>query len=181
MLNSEVKNNLEKMKSSALILDIETSAFFSNNQEINIRTNFDEYVTHAKVKCFGAYSHKDNRIYLLDAQKDAQKVLDLCNSHDILIGFNSSEFDIPILKNNGDLQEGKYYTEVDCMVVLGKPTGKTKDGYPYKDRGTLMNYKFKRNSLKCIAETMGLETQKGDIDHKLLHKDVWTASEAQED
>ena len=180
MLNSEVKNNLEKMKSSALILDIETSAFFSNNQEINIRTNFDEYVTHAKVKWFGAYSYKDNRIYLLDAQKDAQKVLDLCNSHDILIGFNSSEFDIPILKNNGYLQEGKYYTEVDCMVVLGKPTGKTKDGYPYKDRGTLMNYKFKRNSLKCIAETMGLETQKGDIDYKLFHKDVWTASEEQE-
>ena len=180
MLNEEIKNNLEKLKSTALIIDIETSSLYSDGREIDIRTNFDEYVDKAKVKWVGIYSYRDDKTYLLDAQKDAQKILELCNTHEIFIGFNSTEFDIPILKNNGYLQAGKYYTEVDCMVVLGKPTGKTKDGYPYKDRGTLMNYKFKRNSLKCIAETMGLETQKGDIDYKLFHKDVWTASEEQD-
>jgi DNA polymerase elongation subunit (family B) len=44
----------------------------------------------------------------------------------------------------------------------------------------LMGYKFKKNSLKCIAETMNLETQKGDIDYKIFHKTSWTPEETLE-
>ena len=44
MLNETIRKNLENLKASSLVIDIETSAMFSNGQEINIRTNFDTYV-----------------------------------------------------------------------------------------------------------------------------------------
>ncbi|RLI99621.1 MAG: hypothetical protein DRP08_07025 [Candidatus Aenigmatarchaeota archaeon] len=180
MLNETIQKNLEGLKNNSLVIDIETSSHFSDGSEINIRTNFEQYVDHAKVKWVGLFSYKNNETYLLDAQKDAQKILMLIDEHNVLIGFNSAEFDIPILKNNGFIDSKKRYLDVDCMVVLGTASGHTKDGYPFKNRGTLMNYKFKKNSLKCIAETMQLETQKGDIDYAVFHKDVWTAEEESE-
>ena len=125
----------------------------------------------------GLHSYKNNRTYLLDANKDTQQILSLIENHDVLIGFNSTDFDFPILQNNGFIASSKRYLSVDCMSILGTANMQTKDGYAFKNRGALMDYKFKRNSLKCMAETMQLETQKGDIDYAIFHKNVWTSEE----
>ena len=47
---------LEKRKRSVLIFDIETSAAYSDDRKIDIRTNFEDYVLYAKCKWFGCYS-----------------------------------------------------------------------------------------------------------------------------
>ncbi|MHA1739477.1 MAG: hypothetical protein ACTSWD_12885, partial [Candidatus Heimdallarchaeota archaeon] len=78
------------------------------------------------------------------------------------------------------VSEHKKYMHVDAMVILGTANRKTKAGYPYKNRGLQMGYKFKSNSLRHIAETMGVETQKGDIDYDIFHKNSWTTEETSE-
>jgi len=177
MLDHTIQNNLEKIKASALVVDIETSALYSDGSEINIRTNFETYVANAKVKWVGFYSFKYNSGYYLNAQTDANQILKLLSEHDVLIGFNSEEFDIPILKNNGFMNEYKRYIQVDCMCIFGTSNFRNRKGYAYKNRGEIMGYKFKNNSLRCMAETMKLEHVKGDIDYKIFHKDVWTEEE----
>lgn len=173
-------NACEQIKQHVLVFDLETSSFDENGKEIDIRSRFDDYIANAKVKWFGAYSFKENKGYCLNAQKDAKKIIDLLDEHDILVGFNSEEFDYPILVNNGFTIPDKYYNIVDCMVILGNNTFQNRKGFKFKGRGELMKYNFVNNSLRTMAEEMGLETQKGDIDFKIFHKDVWTAEEEEE-
>jgi DNA polymerase II len=181
MLNQEVYNNLEKIKKSTLIFDIETSAFYPNGgKEINIKANFEDYVANAKVKWFGCYSYKYNQGYYLNAQTEPNEILKLLSEHDVLVGFNNEEFDFPILANNGFTNIEKRYNQVDCMAILGTANFKNRKGYAYKGRGALMDYKFASNSLRCIAETMKLENLKGDIDWKIFQKDTWTEEEVLE-
>ena len=66
------------------------------------------------------------------------------------------------------------------MVILGKASFYTKKGFPYKNRGTLMDYDFDSNSLRNMAKVMCIEVQKGDIDYKIFQKDTWTHEETQE-
>lgn len=168
------------LKEKVLVFDTETSSFDAKGKEIDIRSRFDDYVANAKIKWFGAYSFKENKGYCLNAQKDVKKIIDLLDEHDILVGFNSEEFDYPILVNNGFTIPDKYYNIVDCMVILGNNTFQNRKGFSFKGRGELMKYNFVNNSLRTMAEEMGLETQKGDIDFKIFHKDIWTAEEEEE-
>lgn len=179
-MQSYIKDNLEKIKKSCLIFDIETSAQHSDGNEISIQSEYDLYVENAKVKWIGLYSYKYNKEYYLNYQKDYQQIKDLFFEHNILIGFNSEEFDFPICKNNYLIDDNKYYIHVDCLQILGKATFKNRRGYKYKNRGELMNYKFKSNSLKCISETMGVEYKKGSIDYKIFLQDEWTPEEIKE-
>ncbi|MHA1789193.1 MAG: LAGLIDADG family homing endonuclease [Candidatus Helarchaeota archaeon] len=174
--------NLNELKKQALVFDIETSAHYPDGHEISIQSKFDDYVSYAKVKWFGAYSYLHDRGYVLDLnkQRSIETIINLFNEHNILVGFNSEDFDFPILKNNGLVNSEKYYTQIDCMKILGKSIYKDKNGFKYKDRGTLMNYKFKKKSLKAMAEEMDLETQKGDIDYKIFQRNIWTAEEKEE-
>jgi DNA polymerase elongation subunit (family B) len=174
MLSSEVQNNLDKIKKSTLVLDIETSAFLPDGTEISIKTNFEGYVAFAKVKWFGAYSYKYNTGYYLNAQTDASTILKLLNEHDVLVGFNSEEFDFPILKNNGFTNIEKRYIQVDVMSILGTANQRNKDGYAFKNRAALMDVKLKNNHLRGMAEAFQLEHQKGDIDWRIFQKDEWT-------
>lgn len=180
MLNQEIFNNLEKIRKSTLVFDIETSAFYPDGREIDIKTNFDDYISRAKVKWFGCYSYKYNQGYYLNAQQEPNDVLKLLSEHDVLVGFNSEEFDFPILTNNGFTNIEKRYIQVDCMAILGTSNFKNRKGYAYKGRGALMDYKFTSNSLRCIAETMKLDHLKGDIDWKIFQKDTWTDEEVLE-
>ncbi len=181
MLNQEVYNNLEKIKKSTLVFDIETSAFYANGgKEVDIKANFEDYVANAKVKWFGCYSYKYNQGYYLNAQQEPNEILKLLSEHDVLVGFNSEEFDFPILANNGFTNIEKRYNQVDCMAILGTSNFKNRKGYAYKGRGALMDYKFTSNSLRCIAETMKLDHLKGDIDWKIFQKDTWTDEEVLE-
>ena len=177
MGNPNIYKELEKIKSSCLVFDIETSAFFPDGQEINIRTQFDAYLAYAKVKWFGAYSYRYNQTYYLNAITQRHKIEQLLNEHSVLVGFNNDDFDYPIVVNNKLTNNFIRYNNVDCMAILGTANQKNRKGYPYKNRGKLMDYDFKKNSLRCIAETMELEVQKGDIDYKIFHKDSWTEEE----
>ena len=180
MLPLSVKNKLDNVLKSTLIVDIETCALSSSGKEIEIRGNFEEYISMAKVKWVGCYSYKNKKQYYLNAQTQAKEIISLLNSHDILVHFNGLDFDIPILANNGFVDTKKRYNHIDLMVILGLTTAKTKDGYKYKGRGALMDYKFKKNSLRHMAEIMQLETQKGDIDFKIFQKNEWTKEETNE-
>ena len=170
---------LNVIKPTILVLDIETSAHYPNGKEIPI-DDFDAYVAHAKVKFFGAYSYKDNTYYQYRYDQDFKKIAYLLNNHNVLVAFNGEDFDIPILKNNGLIDPDKYPIIVDCMVILGKNTFKTRGGYAYKNRGELMNYKFKNNKLRTMAEAMELETQKGEIDYTIFNKSDWTKKETED-
>lgn len=170
-----------QLKRDCLIIDIETSASFANGEEISITSQFEKYIECAQVKWFGAYSYARNAYFILDARKNRGFIINLLNTHNTIIGFNSQEFDYPILKNNGYIiNERKRPVHIDCMQILGKSVFFNRDGYAYKNRGELMDYKFKNNSLKTMAEEMKLDFQKGDIDFQLLKKNVWTPEEENE-
>lgn len=170
---------LDIIKKDILVLDVETSAYYPNGKEISIG-DFESYVEHARVKFFGAFSYKDNTYYQYRYDQDFKKIADLLNSHNILVAFNGEDFDIPIIKNNGLIEPDKYQIIVDCMVILGRNTFKTRGGYAYKNRGELMNYKFKNNKLRTMAEAMELETQKGEIDYAIFNKNNWTEKEIED-
>ncbi|MFW6130920.1 MAG: hypothetical protein ACOC56_07025 [Atribacterota bacterium] len=170
---------LEDLKKDCLVIDIETSSFDYKGNPVEIK-NIDKYIGCAKVKWFGAYSYANDKTYLLNYQTDADKILELLENHDVLVGFNLEDFDIPILENNGLLDSNKKYTIIDCMVILGKSSYKTKNGYSYKNKGTLMGYDFRKNSLRSIANNMELSTQKGDIDYKVFYKNSWSSEETNE-
>ncbi|KKM01128.1 hypothetical protein LCGC14_1797560 [marine sediment metagenome] len=172
--------NIDSLLNNALVFDLETSSHYFDGTPINISTNFDDYVTHGKVKWCGIYSYKHKKEYYLEVSKDRQLIDDLFADHNILIGFNNEEFDYPILVNNGLIAKSQYITHVDCMKILGDSTFKDRRGFKYKGRGDLMGYDFKKNSLECIAETMGLEFQKSKIDYKIFYKDEYTEEEKKE-
>ena len=171
-MNKEIKDKLEKVKQSILVFDIETSALYPDTKKpINITTNFDDYVKFAKVKWIGMYSYKYDEYVEREIYGNEDLIKSYIEQHDILCGFNSEDFDFPIMENN-DLIPDLRFKQIDVMRILGTDTFKG-----HKNRGALMGYKFKRNSLKVIAQTMNLETQKGDIDYKIFFKDSWTDEE----
>jgi len=195
--------DLNKEKKRVLVYDIETCSIDPDGNPVDIKGNFDMYVQQAKVRWFGAYSYKHENYFLIPLFLDNVKykehneqameaVLKLMEEHDVLVGFNSLDFDSPITKNNGlwpqddssfmmDIDgapyRDKYFIEIDLMVVLGSSVYLTRGGQKFKNRGQLMGYKFKKNSLRHMAEVMGLETQKGDIDYNLFFVDEWTADQ----
>ena len=165
------------IKNKCIVIDIETSAMTSSGKEINIYSDYDTYLKLAKVKWFGAYSYKYEKYYLLEVSKNIQEIKNLLSEHAILIGFNSEEFDYLILQKNNFIYTETPHLQVDCMQILGKNTFKNKKGYTYKNRGELMNYSFKNNSLKTMAQCMQLNVQKGDIDYHIFQKTTWTPDE----
>ena len=175
-----MQNKIDKIRTSAIVVDIETSANYPDGREINIRTNFEDYVTFAKVKWVGMYSFKNNQQYYFNALEQFDEIERLLQQHSVIIGFNSEEFDFPILVNNHLINPRFRYLQVDCMNILGTANQKNKKGYKFKNRGELMDYKFKNNSLKCMAETMKLDHQKGNIDYKIFSKSKWTEEEIKE-
>lgn len=180
MLDKSILSNLDKIKNACLIIDIECCSHYPDGREINIAADNDNYLKFAKVKWVGAFSYTHNKVYLLNAQKDAQEIMKLLQEHNTLIHFNGESFDFPILVNNGFIDIDSKYLHVDMMQILGTSNFKNKSGYAYKNRGLLMDYKFKNNSLRCIAETMKLDYLKGDIDYKIFTKNQWTPEEEQE-
>jgi len=171
---------LNQVKNECLVFDIETCAFYPNGKEVNLRSHYEDYIDYAQIKYFGAYSYKTNKEYYLDPKKDLQQIFNLLESHSVLIGYNSDEFDFPILINNGFASKSIRYLNVDCMQVLGNNTTKNRNGFAYKNRGELMELDFKKHSLAHIAEVMNLDFQKGQIDFNIFHKDIWTKEETEE-
>lgn len=176
----EIEIALFKIKDKCLVFDLETSSYYPDGREVNIKTNFDDYVKYAQIKWIGLYSYRFNKYYSFNCNQSMTEARTLLASHEILIGFNSEDFDLPILTNNKFLNEEDKHTSVDCMTILGKASFYTKKGFPFKNRGTLMDYDFESNSLRHIAEVMKLETQKGDIDYRIFQRSDWTEEEKKE-
>lgn len=172
--------DIESLKNNILVFDIETYSQDQNGKEISIRTDFDRYVELAECKWFGAYSYKDNKEYYLEVSKNKEKIKDILENHTVLVGFNSENFDYPIIVKNGLVNEMKRFNQIDLMKILGASRYKDKDGNKYKDRANLMGYKLKNNSLRHVAEKMELKVQKGDIDYKIFSKNKWTEEEEKE-
>ena len=166
-----MKPLIKEMLQDVLVFDIETSAI-KNGVPINIRTDFDSYVEHAKVKWVGAYSYKHNEYYDLNVYEDEEQIKTLFKEHKTLVGFNSKEFDYPIMKNNG-LLDKHYYTNLDLMLILGSDNYK----HGFKQRAVYMGVKLKDNSLRTMAKSFKLETLKGDIDYKIFFKEQWSFEE----
>lgn len=171
-----VEENLTYIKSQCLVVDLECCAFDGRGYEINIQTDFEKYVACASVKWLGLFSFRDNKKYIFE-KTNLRDALPLLQSHSVLVTFNGEDFDCPILFNNGFLKDIKQYLIVDCMVILGNSNSYTKKGFPFKQRGVLMEYDFESNSLRNMAKAMGLETQKGDIDYRIFQKNAWTPEE----
>jgi len=177
MNNSQILNQI---KNQCLVFDLETSSHYKDGRPVNLRSHYEDYINYAQIKWFGAYSYKTNKEYYLDPKKDLQQIFNLLESHSVLVGFNSDEFDFPILMNNGFASKSIRYLNVDCMQILGNNTTKNRKGFAYKNRGELMNYDFKKHSLAHIAEVMELDFQKGQIDFNIFHKDSWNKEETEE-
>ena len=168
----KVENNhreiAEEIKKECLVVDIETYS------DYDIRKDFDNYVRTAKVKWVGFYSYKSGKYYDINTMTTPRhKIMEFINAHKTIVSFNGIEFDIPVLKNNGMMPE-RYFSHIDCQVVLGT------DKFKHKNRGGLMKYKFKSNSLKNIAKAMKLDTMKGDINYSIFKQDEWNEQETKD-
>ena len=174
------KKDISRLKKGCLVLDIETSAQYPEGDVIDINTNFEDYVKFAKIKWLGMYSYLLDEYVELNVNAANQELIkEYIDQHRTIVGFNNEEFDIPIMYNN-DLMPEKRFLQVDCLVILGASTYQRHDGLPFKDRGKLMGYKFKKNSLKMMAEAMELDTQKGDIDYQIFLRNTWSTEETVE-
>ena len=170
---------LDKIKQSILVFDIECSSSYPHNGEpINIKTHFDDYVKFAKVKWFGCYSYKYDMMICDEVVGNEDKIRKLMGEHDVLCGFNSDEFDLPIMYNNNLVPEDKYYKNLlDLLCILGSAIFKRHDGLPFKNRAALMGKKPKNNSLKAMAKAFELDVKKGDIDYNIFFQDIYTTQE----
>ena len=179
MLDKSILANLEQVKKNVLIFDLETSSHYPDGREVNIRSDFESYIKFAKMKWFGAYSYLHDKEYFLTFNQ-SQEIMTLLAEHNTLCGFNSEEFDFPILVNNGYIDVEKKYLQIDCKTILGTANFKNKQGYANKNRAALMEYKLKDNHLRTMAETMKLDFLKGNIDYVIFHKSTWTVEEEKE-
>jgi len=172
----ETNQKLQELKESILIFDVETCSSYPDGRPIDIRTNFDDYVLYAKCKWFGCYSYKYSKYVCDEVKGNEDKIKAFIAEHNVLIGFNNEEFDTPIITNNNLLPK-KRFMQTDLLCILGSSTYTRHDGLPFKNRGGLMGFKFKNNSLKAMAQAMKLEIQKGDIDYTIFFQDSYTDQE----
>jgi len=149
----------EQLLQKILIYDIECWSSY------DIKNEFEKYVDNAVVRWVGFYSYKYNEYYLLEVSKDKNTIKDLIKDHEIVVGFNNKEFDTPIMKNN-DLVD--YCRELDIRHIL------IPDG---KNLGIYMGFEIEDTSLNGIAEMMGCEFSKGDIDYNVFAKERYTPEE----
>jgi hypothetical protein len=169
--------------SKTLIFDIETSSF-EDGVPVSIKEDFGGYVAHAVVKWVGAYSYSTGEYYEFNALTEQEDIKELFNCHETLVGFNSEDFDYPIMKNN-DLLPDKYFKHLDLMLILGN----SKYDMRVKKRTDYMGVNLKKvfvdgevygaNSLNGMAHAFGLRVVKGSIDYKVFFKESWTPTETE--
>jgi len=180
MLDKSILANLEQVKKSVLVFDLETSSHYPDGREVNIRSDFESYIKFAKMKWFGAYSYLHDKEYFFVASNSTQDIMTLLQEHNTLVHFNGEAFDIPILTTNGFLDIDKKYLQIDIMTILGTSNYKNAQGFANKNRAALMDVKLKSNSLRCMAESFKLDYLKGNIDYKIFAKNTWSIEEEKE-
>lgn len=173
------------MLQEVLVFDIETSSFDLNNNSIDLKNNFDEYIKYAITKWVGCYSYKYDKYYNFNAITQRDEIYNLFNLHQTIVGFNSEDFDLPILKSN-NLIPNKYFKHIDIMKVLGinnyKPGYKQRSVYMgVKLQETIIDGKvYGKNSLQGMAKAFHIDTLKGDINYDIFNKNSWNNQEIEE-
>jgi uncharacterized protein YprB with RNaseH-like and TPR domain len=151
----ETKPN--QIEDSVLIIDTETQVFGKPNPEKDI------------MKLFSCYSYKTKKTYVLTKTEDIQKTI---NAHKYIVGFNTKNYDIPIMARAGIKIEYKYIIDLQQIFMERAGVMKIKSGM-LKD--LLMHY-----SLDYITKTLGITNEndgKMKIDYNVFKKDVWTEEE----
>jgi len=110
---------------------------------------------------FGANSYKHGKYYFYN-EHEKENILQLLSEHPIIIGFNSKEYDMPIMQRDGIWRE--YKSHIDLRETI-------------KKRQILLDCKQEAKSLKNMAIFFGLDVSKGDLDYSLLNKDRLTREE----
>ena len=132
-------------KDNILVIDTETYSTY------DINTQNDMYLKTAKIRWIGMYSYKKDKYYIVPVNGNEEGIQNALKAHDVIVSFNGDEFDIPIMKNTvNKLLPDKYYNSIDCMQILGKSND---PGKKFKDKGSLMGYHFKRNTLFFIINS----------------------------
>jgi DNA polymerase elongation subunit (family B) len=148
---------------SVLIFDIETDG-------LNTETSL--------MKWFGAFSFKDNNYYFY-THDEKDQIQTLIDAHKVVVGYNSRDFDIPIMENNG--YNFEYKIRIDLMRVLFDPlTRRSVRENIIKVNGKVLKDLLPNHKLKTLGEVLSLSVQKGDIDYKIFYKDEWDEKETSE-
>jgi len=95
-----------------------------------------------KIKWIGMYSYLTEKYYEIKYLGNEDLIKEFIAKHKIIVGFNNLDFDDPIMCNNNAFPEKGYRNSVDIMKILGTGVGS------FKNRGKLMDYKFKETVLK---------------------------------
>jgi len=130
-----------------LIFDIETKALGKPN------SNKDEF------KFFAGYSIEEDKYHFTNNHDEIKNIF---SKHKVIVGFNSKNYDVPILKRYG-LMRYKHI-HIDLLEILRK-------------REVVLGIKNESKALANIAQIFNLTELKSELDYTLLHKESLTTSE----
>ena len=147
---------------SVLIYDIECSSLDTET---------------AQVKFVGCYSYRYEKFFII-GHDELDKFELLLREHRVLVGFNNKSFDNEVLMNKVNNVDLSYKVIFDCLRVLYDTDRKRPNReLIIKHKGRTLHESLKNRKLRTVAETLGFETLKGDIDYKIFQKNHWSQSE----
>lgn len=156
-----------KPKGSILVYDIET-----DSDDINT----------AKLKFFGYYSYlngKEETIFVKD-NCSAEKVRNILDNHQILVGYNNKRFDNPILERTLGV-DLRFKINVDMWEILAprKVKGEKTGMFFGKGRGNVIKgLKLKSYKLDSVVKALNLgEKIDNPLVYKYLKKDIISEEE----
>lgn len=148
---------MNKYGRDILVYDIETKTFGKPD------SSKDE------LRIFGCYSYKTGKSYILTKKDEIQKII---NAHKFLVGFNTIEYDNPIIERFGI--DMKYKYQIDLLQIFKKRAGgmMTKKGM----LGNIM-MEFKLDYITRLLDIVGPDDAKLEMDYSLFQKNQWTKEE----
>ena len=126
-----------------LIFDIETQTFGKPDKNKDI------------FRYIGMYEYETDTYYFY-SWKELDKIKAIIKRHRVIVGFNSVEYDEPIMKRAGIF--GGYHLHIDLFEVM-------------KKRGALIGFKNESYSLANIAKFFNFEHSKYEVDYSLFGVD----------
>jgi DNA polymerase, archaea type len=134
----------------------------------------------AQVKFVGCYSYKYEKYFIIhDYELDKFELL--LREHRVIVGFNNKSFDNEVLMNKVNNIDLSYKVIFDCLRVLYDHDRKRPNReLIIKHNGKTLHESLKNRKLRTVADTLGFETLKADIDYKVFQKNHWSQGELSE-
>jgi DNA polymerase elongation subunit (family B) len=144
---------------NTLIYDIETETEGRPNPEVD------------KLKFFGCYSYKTKKMYVV---RDKEAIQALIDNHSYLVGYNTKNYDNPILERHKISLKYKYIVDLYDIIDKRATIIKTNDG--------LLSDLLLQKSLDFVSKLFDLDDGKGKlkINFNIFKKNAWTSEEMQE-